>query len=340
MKKLIVFLAAISMVAVCAMSAAAAEWNFYGSARMTTFSVDDDNPGAIPDDRDTTWALQGNSRIGAKVKVNDTLSGRFEYGTGINLRLLYGEWDFGSGKLLVGQDYTPTTYWYSNQVFDSDNDLLDCGNPYAGRQPQIKLTFGDLKVAFISPNAKNNVGIAGDVDTTLPKIEASYNFKADGFFIDAFGGYNTYEVGNVDIDSYLVGIGGGADFGAAFLKAQIFYAENGDEYGLMQRGDSSLAYAPATGLIDCETVGGLALLGFKASDTLTLEGGVGYVSHELDTPGANEDETITYYVNCTVNFAPGVFIVPEVGMIDLKDNAANADEGEITYFGLKWQINF
>ncbi|MDT8273254.1 MAG: hypothetical protein RRA35_08675, partial [Desulfomonilia bacterium] len=80
-------------------------WVFYGSARYTTF-YNDKNLSADSDDAGTTWALQGNSRIGARVN-KDKITGRFEYGTGVNLRVLYGAYDFGDGTFLIGQDYTP-----------------------------------------------------------------------------------------------------------------------------------------------------------------------------------------------------------------------------------------
>ncbi len=81
-------------------------------------------------DRDTQWALQGNSRIGANVSAGD-VSGRFEYGTGVNLRLLYGTWNFGGGKLTVGRAYTPLMVCYSSQVYATDNGLVGFGYLFA-----------------------------------------------------------------------------------------------------------------------------------------------------------------------------------------------------------------
>ena len=104
MKKLLVLLAAVAFVVAFTVPAMSADWNFYGSSRISTFFDGDSEEltGTGFDDDDLTWGLQGNSRIGAKVKAGD-ISGRFEYGTGINLRLLYASWNFGGGELLVGQ---------------------------------------------------------------------------------------------------------------------------------------------------------------------------------------------------------------------------------------------
>lgn len=160
MKKLMVIIASLAMIT---SSAYAADWNFYGSARMSTFINDvDANTAGTEDTTNITFAQQGNSRFGASVKVSDELTGGFEYGTGVNMRKLYGEWNFGGGKFLVGQTYSPLNMFYSNQVYGSDNDLLNYGGVYAGRQGMLQLTFGSFKIALISPDSAGIV--VGEVD--------------------------------------------------------------------------------------------------------------------------------------------------------------------------------
>jgi len=73
MKKLLVGLFAVAMV-IAFTAPAMAEWNFYGSARMTTFYEIEDNS-ANDDQASLTWDKQGNSRFGAKVKANDNIAG-------------------------------------------------------------------------------------------------------------------------------------------------------------------------------------------------------------------------------------------------------------------------
>jgi hypothetical protein len=345
MKKLIMLVAAVAMVASFALTASAAEWNFYGSARITTFSNDVEPP-VGDNQRDTVWTKQGNGRIGAKVKVSDTLSGRFEYGSGnnINLRLLYATWNFGAGSLTVGQDYTPSGNFYSNQVWGGDEDLIECGQQYVGRRPQLKLAFGDFQIAFISPNTGGIPGGLSLDETTLPRIEAAYGLKMDGFFVDVFGGYQTLKAisntGNkVDLDSYLIGVGGGADFGPVFVKANVYMARNGASYGLLGYGDSSIGYA-GNDIVDNDTLGYLLVAGYKISDTMTVEAGYGAIQHEKDISGADADDASTMYVNCSITLAPGVFVVPEIGIIDQLDDAAGNEQETLTYFGAKWQINF
>lgn len=343
MKKIMLLIAALAMVASFTLTAAAAEWNFYGSARMQTWSEDDDNPSPAKDDTDTTWDIQGNSRIGANVKVSDTLVGSFEYGTGVNLRKLFAEWNFGAGKLLLGQTYTPvSSLFYSNQVWGQDNDLLDCGQTYVGRIPMIQLTFGTFKLAFVRPNTGGTpAALTGDQDVTFPKFEASYQLKMDNFFVDIYGGYQTYEVNSVDVDAYVAGIGGGANFSGFFVNANVYMAQNGKAYGLSAMGDNTIGYnAAKKDIVDNDTLGYLLVAGYKVSDGLTVEAGYGYLQHELDVSGSKEDESQNFYVNATVVLAPGVFIVPEIGIRDYMDSAAGTDQGKMTYFGAKWQMNF
>ena len=85
MKKLLVILAAVALVWAFAAPASAVDWNFYGSARMATFYTSDDfgdleTTAGQDDDTGTQWDLQGNSRIGVRVKGEGSVSGRIELG--------------------------------------------------------------------------------------------------------------------------------------------------------------------------------------------------------------------------------------------------------------------
>ncbi len=352
MKRLFVLLAAIALVSVFAATAMAAEWNFYGSARMGTFYEDEDENAG--DDERTKWDLQGNARIGATVKNGD-IGGGFEYGAGdgkANIRKLYGTYNFGGGSsILVGQSYSPTgDRFYSNQVWGADEDLLSTGQFYAGRQPMIMFSSQGFSFALVKPNDGGNLEIAGgDVDITLPKFEAKYSIKQDGLFVDIWGGFQTYEIESPtethDVSSYVAGIGGGIDTGSAFLKLHGYFARNQGNYGAAFLGpdkttDDALYDAFNNDILDVDTFGGLAVLGFKASDTMTFEIGGGYVAHEADIDNAEKDETMSYYANVTINIAPGFFIVPEVGIVDYMDGLTENDQGKLTYYGAKWQINF
>ena len=393
MKKLMVIIASLAMIT---SSAYAADWNFYGSARMSTFINDvDANVAGTEDTTNIAFAQQGNSRLGANVKVNDELTGRFEFGIadgGVSKRLIYGEWDFGGGKFLVGRTYSPLNMFYSNQVYGSDNDLLNYGGVYAGRQDMLRLTFGNFKIALIAPDSAGIV--VGEVDgaatvsalgvvvpavpavaataTTaavaavpavpasaflapnletddftaieqvLPKIEASYKLTFDNMHVNFQGGYNTYELSNgagttVDVDSYVLALGAGIKFGAAYLQGNIWMGQNVGPYGLYNApADDPAIGANGVSLVDNDALGYLVVAGYKVNDMFSLEVGYAHAEAELDVAGSTEDEVDSYYVQTTVSLAPGVFFVPEIGYID------NVEAGttETLYYGMKWQINF
>jgi hypothetical protein len=197
-----------------------------------------------------------------------------------------------------------------------------------------------------------------DVDVSLPKLEASYSFKSDTFFIDVYGGYQTYELENVDddtldISAYTIGAGGGIIFGPLTLSLGANFGQNYAVYGVNPtfRGGPSVlsdmfaAYAGPSfdggdDVEDSDAMQALIVANFKVSNTLAFEAGAGWAQYE---PNIDDSEWTEwqYYANAVVSIAPGFFIVPEVGMINVEaDDFDIEDAGEIFYAGLKWQINF
>ena len=349
MKKLLMFaLAGLLVVAFTVPAMAAAEWNFYGSARMTTFYFDKDKDwtGTGFSDGDTTWTLQGNSRLGANVKAGD-IGGGFEYGTGVNVRKLFGTWNFGGGQILVGQTYTPVNAFYSNQVATGDEDLLSWGGIYAGRKPMIQLKIGGFKVALVEPNT-NALGF-DDVDTALPKLEASYLLKAGPVGIKAMAGYNKYDavVSATDtaysIASWIAALGISFNAGPFYAKGNIYTGNNLGPYGMYEQAFDDPVF-DGNDFQANKALGFLAVLGFKVSDVLCFEGGYGAAGTETDILGVTLKDTVqSYYVQAVITIAKGFFIVPEIGVFDRKDfevNGLTVPEGKETYFGMKWQINF
>ena len=340
MKKFIVALAVSAMLMTG--SAMAADWNFYGSARVSTFYVDSD----LADSTNYEEGLQGNSRIGATVKVSDELTGGFEYGTGVNVRKLYGEWNFGAGTLLVGQTYTPLNLFYSNQVYGVDNDMLAQGGIYSGREAMLRLKFGGFTIAALAPATGNTTGTTGGVtnEVDFPSFEAKYVYKFDSGSVALTGGYQSYEMTDAnddyDINSYVLAVGGSLGFGAAYLNGNIYIGQNaGDMIAVSVDGDNGWddGYADVTGgvLADNDVFGLLIAAGYTVNDMVTLEIGYAYAETELDN-AATEDEVCTYYLQSVITLAPGVMVIPEIGRIDGEE----AGDEETTYFGAKWQINF
>jgi hypothetical protein len=279
MKKFTIIALVVAITAVFAVSAMANEWNLYGSARMATFYTQRDygNLFNTPLDqsgndefgkdnyKQTNWALQGNSRIGAIVK-GDMLEGQFEFGVNdsppgggnVSARRIYGVWKFADGwGLKVGKDYTPITFFLSGQAFDSDAGLLQVGNAYGARVGQVavegNLGPGKFKFATLTQTQANvtfeDIGPGGEAQTVTtqtesywPKLEASYEMKfGDNMSAHAFGGYQStkYYTNNTvtgadnskTINSYTVGLGGDLNFGPMFVKPQVSYYYNGAAAG-------------------------------------------------------------------------------------------------------------
>ncbi len=362
----------------------AAEWQFYGSARIEYYYNDVDKEtidaygssraagDGVNDDTDLTLDLQGNSRIGARVNVSDQVYGRFEFGTGVNTRILYGEYTFGFGSLLVGQYYTPISGATSNQVVDGDDNMNSVGAVDGPRRPMLRFKTGGLRIALIrNEGDQHNAATTPTytaTDILIPKIEASWEFKTDAMVIMPFIGFQTYEVettgvgqSSEDIDSFVVGAHGRFSFGPAYVNVSGHWAQNAGNYGLFERGvvaagggtltqsspaAGSLAQLVGGDIEDADTYGLALVVGFKASDMVSLEAGVGYVSHEVDVAAGTswEDDTMLYYVNAPITLAKGVVITPEIGYYDYGElevtGVADADEGGRLYYGAKFQINF
>jgi len=349
MKKITISAAALILAAVIAMPAlAASEWNFYGSARISTFVTDTDNKAGVRDTKNFEQALQGNARIGAAVRASDEVTGCFEYGAAsgnANVRKLYGQWDFGSGKLLIGQDYTPLNFFYSNQVYDTDDGLGSYGGIATPRRPMIQLSFGNFKIAAIYPESDSLNITNATMENTIPKIEASFTYKFDNAFMEVAAGYNTYSILDTttsienDITSYIVAIGGGISFDRYYINADVFMGQNMGPYGLFNASDNDPVVSGST-VIDNDVFGYLLVFGAKINDMFSIEAGYGYTEAELDRTSAREDGSESYYVQTTITLAPGVFLVPEIGIRDNKTDKTGAEESEIIYYGAKWQINF
>ncbi len=342
MKKLVIIVATLS---VLFSSAQAADWNFYGSARVSTFYEKVDVSGL--DTNNFDMGLQGNSRIGAQVKVSDELSGRFEYGASngnVNVRYLYGVWNFGAGSILVGQHEGPLRHPGSDQVYATDAGLGGWGEMSSPRKAQIKLMIDTFRLAFREPSVDYNDGannVSTDTEVKLPSIEAKYRFVGDNYNLGISAGYSRFKVGTTDqknIDSYVVGIGGDVTFGGFTLGTNLFGGENvGNLVDTDVNGEDTgagLARYDGTQVIDNEALAWKIHATYIFNDMFSVHTGYGYMKTELDNQA--KDEVQSYYVQVPINLANGVSIVPEIGTLDYNE----AGQSQTDYIGAKWQINF
>jgi hypothetical protein len=258
MKKLI----AIFAVLLFAAPAMAADWSFYGSARVATWYTDQDYGDAVvngqDDDQATQWYQQGNSRLGAKVKA-DKVSGQVELALGsggdggdtaVTTRRMYGTWMFSdNASLKIGKDYSPVTDFISNQWYDGDADLLGNGNFYGRRPVGLTLGIRGFELAALTPSYGTTNGTSftgtpgggvngatgGDADSYIPRFEASYMLKLGAGYIKPFAGFQYYTIeengignitGDLDVWSYVVGVSTSWNIGAISLGGQVSYGMN------------------------------------------------------------------------------------------------------------------
>lgn len=336
---------------------------FYGSMRMGTFyNISDTGPGT--DDQGFQVDLGSKSRIGMIV-TKDRLTGSYELGldddSSVITRKLYGTYDMGWGSLLVGQNNPILgNMFYSNQVFFDDLDLCGWGAIFETRLPQVKLKVKGLEIALIKDksssalNAATGTGNSGDVDVLMPKLEIGYHIDQPRFFADVFGGVFSFKVedvmlssvnyGDETVNCWVAGAGGGLKLDPAYIKAQVYYAQNGKNFGLFHQ-DAVGALFDASGSVVNETNMGTHLVVGSKVGKCTVEAGFGYAYSQLEDPvgsyGDDKNTVMSYYLNAVVPIYGSFSIVPEVGILDYGDNSFGDDEEKLTkYVGAKWQIDF
>jgi len=360
---LLACLAAFAMVFGFTVTAAMADVDLYGSIRFRTYWQDKDAGDIGFDDEDLEWKLGYLSRWGVKYQSGDVRGlveldtrdrdegeGSSEIGD-IRVRHFYGEWDFGSGKLLIGQTFNPYTFYNSGLGYYSGG-LQKFGGMglLEFRTSQIRLTFGNLVLAFLTPDVESKLeGYATtNTDRTLPRMEARYTLKLDPVKFDFVGGWQSYEVKDAtdseeDVDSYVVGINAKANFDCFYVTAALTYRQNGINYGLWTVVDEAAVYENGS-VADAEAWGAQLTLGYKISDTFKIEAAYSQVESENDDQVLkNEDDARAYALLCNIKLAPGVSVQPELIYQDNQDkyvNGVKTDQGDATIFGVFWVINF
>jgi len=382
MKKLIVILAVIAMVGAFT-ATAMADVSLYGSARFRTYYATVDNGVAgAESDSDLEWRMGHLTRFGANFKA-DKITGKFEMdaragGAGstgniesdsgasrlgnMRLRQLWGQYDFGAGKLMIGQNYP----LYDAPV--SGINYYSGGlQPYGGigydvaRTSQLRLTFGDFRVAFLPPDTSKtipggtNTVAYNEVNTTFPKVEVRYDMKMDAFALNFIGGWQTYEIEDYNqalntgtkatenVTSYVLGVRGKANFGPAYAGLGLTYRVNGNNYGAWTKSVHESPIFQGNDLKDATAFGVVAALGWKLNDMFTLEGSYSMLNSEVDTDLNNEDDMTVWGVIGKITLAPGVYVIPEFiyqDNKDRKDNSVVTEQGDATIFGVFWRIDF
>ncbi|MFZ7112318.1 MAG: porin [Desulfatiglandales bacterium] len=344
----------------------------YGSVRMDTWWVDrsKEKAGGDFDDSDLLWDQDmGSSRFGAKFKTGD-IKAQVEIrprdrdkGNGTQnetLRQWWGAWNFGKGELLIGQAYVPCYAKISNVSLEGGTIATQYGDFVStSRTPMMQLSFpfsvGTLKMAALKPSDKGaDTVVKGtrDTDITLPKFEASFDFKFGPASMMVFGGYNTTDEVDTStdreysIDSHVIGLNARVNLGPAYLKGIIYTAQNQKNYGTEKDWVWNAYYdAASDSITDIDAMGWFLVAGCKVSDMLSVEAGYGQRKLKRERPGfdKDEDKNAMFYINMPITVAKGFTITPEIEYYDEKDQkiaGVSKDQGNTTYYGVYWRIDF
>jgi len=348
MKKFFIVLG-MSILVLAIAAPAMADFTAYGSARMFTFMRDQSKEwtGTGYSDDDLQWELaNGTSRFGIKFKKDD-LSARVEIRpkNGSYYRHWWGAYKFGAGKVIVGQTYTAVGdgQGTSDQCCD-DEGLAGWGGLPVYRDPQIRLDIGGLKLSLVEPNAGSGYGTyTTETDVSIPKIEASYKFNLGPATITPIFGMNSYDAVNatdqsIGIDSMIYGLYVRAAFGPFIVQANYYKGTNMDEYGEDAEVDESPVVTGST-VEDTDTTGMTLVLSYIINENMEIQAGYGTVESE-NAKWVQKDDASSYYVQLDYQLAKGFHIIPEFGKFDKGEDGSKVKEGDESYFGAKWQINF
>lgn len=356
----------------------------YGAIRVGTWwtsSTYYNSTGNSLHDSDFSEDLQGNSLVGLRAKEGD-FSAVAEVGAynpkdrskGLELRLLFGEWDFGNGKLRVG--YAPSPYVYrTEQVYDSDGGFNGYGSLWDGRYAQIKaslnngfyVTLMKQSTGTFGSNYTTNTGPAWqntqfnntatqyaatntDYDTYLPKTIIGYEGKAGIVTFGGGGAFNMYKVTqtNTDVVAYRDEIYSGlgflharVDMAPVELKFNVYGGRNiGNLMGNAAAATGSYFYRDtASGkTANAYTYGGWGQIGYTVNDKVKIFTGASYEVNDSDL--RHTDNRMAAFANANLMVTKNFKIVPEVTFLNDLDSVTGTKEPRIIAAGVKWEMSF
>ncbi len=302
-------------------------------------------------------AIYASSRFGASFNY-DNFKAKAEIGmkngNAIFLRLAYGEYNFGSVKVLFGQDFTGfTSKNYSSQAYNSNRSSevanVKFGAFFDSRHPMLKLTFAKmLYVMFMQPNKVDPAGIgAASIDALFPKVNFGLNYKADNFSISPTFGFN-YSKYNKDrnpleIDDAVTAFAFATSFKYMMdkfcFKAQINYGQNIADYGIKAPANSSAYYDANNELKNSTTMGGFLQMQLNLNNKTNIIVGGGLSSAKNDRLN-DADNAMDTFLQANFKISKNFMMTPEVGYINYMEDGFGNKQGTEIYFGSRLQATF
>lgn len=325
----------------------------YGSVRVNYWEdmVSKELSGFDKADADMNFGLQSNSRMGINFK-SDGIIGKVEYGTGVNLRLLYAKQDFGNYTVLIGQDYDGISE-YAGQVYGTDNGLIGYGAVDGSRNPQIKF---EMKNGFYAALIKlyttgDPAGLGtSNIDASFPKMNFGFKYKSGPLYVHPSLLFQSYaydkDAATFDeaVTSWLFACTGQYDMKPFIVRAQINYGSNTGFMGISGPSTTGNWNASNHEITNTSTLGGFGEFSMLINEVMTIDTGFGYASSSNDKyiSASNKkvsDSQMAVYAQLKYKIGKLTFI-PEIGLQDKMKDKADVKEGNLTYFGSQFRIDF
>lgn len=267
------------------------------------------------------YGIQGNSRIGVRLKVGNfsgqvelgaveaTLYGRSK-GSNVGLRQAWGAYSFGNaGALLAGKTDTPTAMGgFISDIMDTDGGLNGFGGSTTGsRRFQIQYNVAGLSIALIENDMAYGPGVSDgytDGGETIPRLGLSYTYKNPSLLVKVAATYSALN-GTINapvsdtrwatVHAFGVALGLKPTFmdGKMWLSVLARYGMNEELYGeaktvynggLMAHSSiSNYVVVQADGTVDNVQRAAVALeLGYNVNDMIAVIVGGGYQHSMID----------------------------------------------------------
>jgi len=348
---------------------AAADTSFYGQVwfftamQDVTPADDDDLTTPVISDDDLVWEQDAaSSRFGARFS-GDVVSANVEIRPlgGSQMRHWNATWNLGGGKsLMFGQGWAPDFIGVAAKIKapgigNMDGDL---------RIPMIAFNMpaGPAKLTIAATEVNKTTSVSGytatgtlENDVSMPKLFVKADIPVGPVSLLPFFGMKSYDIVDhetgtanettIGIDSSAMGLNVTAKFGPATIKGTYWQATNGGLYAAYVTSVGPRYYDNA--LHDSEESGMGVSVAFKANDMITLQGGYGVLTSEVDTSTTTtyEIEEDLTYVNAVINLAKGVELAVYYEMYDKGEEVEtnvtpNNDRGETDYYGARWILRF
>lgn len=296
------------------------------------------------------YGLQGNSRIGTKIKVGN-FSAQVELGANektmyassasntVGLRQVWGAYSFGkAGQLLAGKTETPSSMTgFSQDVMNTDSRLSGFGgSSSSNRRFQIQYKIMGVTIGIVEDDTTSAIdGLQGtDTQEYTPRFGISYTYKTDKMYAKAAA---TYTAVNAALSSpvsdtrwatvHAYGIA--AAVMPKFMDGRLYFVLQA-RYGVNEHlyGEAKTVYnnaeflhtniASAKVVVDdngkvnnVTRISAAAEIGYKATDMITVIFGGGYQFTQVDA--SDDVNSYAVYGQFPIDFSKNFALIPQIG---------------------------